>query len=191
MKHILICGAKGVGKSTLIRRLCMDANAPIYGYCTKMLSTADADGLFPIYIHPARQTEAERTYGSANLIGRCDICIRDVYTNVFNTLGAEYITAAKPGGYIIMDELGFMERMLKIQAGRVQRAGWEHTHYSRGKSKIRRGLPEPHPRARKGAALYHYARKPRCALCRASRHHNSLMLSMPSGPCSIVISRAA
>ena len=34
MKHILICGAKGVGKSTLIRRLCMDANAPIYGYCT-------------------------------------------------------------------------------------------------------------------------------------------------------------
>ena len=110
MKHILICGAKGVGKSTLIRRLCMDANAPIYGYCTKMLSTADADGLFPIYIHPARQTEAERTYGSANLIGRCDICIRDVYTNVFNTLGAEYITAAKPGGYIIMDELGFMEK---------------------------------------------------------------------------------
>ena len=110
MKHILICGAKGVGKSTLIRRLCMDANAPIYGYCTKMLSTADADGLFPIYIHPARQTEAERAYGSANLIGRCDICIRDVYTNVFNTLGAEYITAAKPGGYIIMDELGFMEK---------------------------------------------------------------------------------
>lgn len=110
MKHILICGAKGVGKSTLIRRLCMDANAPIYGYCTKMLSTADADGLFPIYIHPARQKEAERTYGSANLIGRCDICIRDVYTNVFNTLGAEYITAAKPGGYIIMDELGFMEK---------------------------------------------------------------------------------
>lgn len=46
MKHILICGAKGVGKSTLIRRLCMDANAPIYGYCTKMLSTADADGCF-------------------------------------------------------------------------------------------------------------------------------------------------
>lgn len=33
-----------------------------------------------------------------------------VYTNVFNTLGAEYITAAKPGGYIIMDELGFMEK---------------------------------------------------------------------------------
>ena len=109
MKHILICGAKGVGKSTLIRKLCMDANAPIYGYCTKMLSTADADGLFPIYIHPARQTEAERTYGSANLIGRCDICIRDVYTNVFDNLGANYIAAAKPGGYIIMDELGFME----------------------------------------------------------------------------------
>lgn len=110
MKHILICGAKGVGKSTLIRRLCMDANAPIYGYCTKMLSTADADGLFPIYIHPARQTEAERAYGSANLIGRCDSRMHDVHTNVFDNLGANYIAAAKPGGYIIMDELGFMEK---------------------------------------------------------------------------------
>lgn len=110
MKHILICGAKGVGKSTLIRRLCMDANAPIYGYCTKMLSTADADGLFPIYIHPAWQAEAERAYGSANLIGRCDGRMHDVHTNVFDNLGANYIAAAKPGGYIIMDELGFMEK---------------------------------------------------------------------------------
>ncbi len=110
MKHILICGAKGVGKSTLIRRLCMAANAPIYGYCTKMLSTADADGLFPIYIHPAWQAEAERAYGSANLIGRCDGRMHNVHTNVFDTLGVEYIAAAKPGGYIIMDELGFMEK---------------------------------------------------------------------------------
>lgn len=110
MKHILICGEKGAGKTTLINRLRASITAPIYGYCTKRMTERDADGLFPIYIHPAWQAEAERAYGSANLIGRCDICIRDVYTNVFNTLGAEYITAAKPGGYIIMDELGFMEK---------------------------------------------------------------------------------
>lgn len=110
MKHILICGAKGVGKSTLIRKLCLAANAPIYGYCTKRMTERDADGLFPIYIHPAWQAEAERSYSSANLIGRCDISMHDVHTNVFDTLGVEYIAAAKPGGYIIMDELGFMEK---------------------------------------------------------------------------------
>ena len=103
MKHILICGEKGAGKTTLINRLRASITAPIYGYCTKRMTERDADGLFPIYIHPAWQAEAERAYGSANLIGRCDICIRDVYTNVFNTLGAEYITASKPCGYIIMD----------------------------------------------------------------------------------------
>ena len=36
--------------------------------------------------------------------------MHDVHTNVFDTLGANYIAAAKPGGYIIMDELGFMEK---------------------------------------------------------------------------------
>ena len=110
MKHILICGEKGVGKSTLIRKLCMAANAPIYGYCTKRMAERDADGLFPIYIHPAWQAEAECSYGSTNLIGRCDSKMHDVHTNVFDTLGAGYIAAAKPGGYIIMDELGFMEK---------------------------------------------------------------------------------
>lgn len=110
MKHILICGEKGAGKTTLINRLRASITAPIYGYCTKRMTERDADGLFPIYIHPAWQAEAERAYGSANLIGRCDGRMHDVHTNVFDTLGANYIAAAKPGGYIIMDELGFMEK---------------------------------------------------------------------------------
>ena len=33
-----------------------------------------------------------------------------MYIQMCSILGAEYITAAKPGGYIIMDELGFMEK---------------------------------------------------------------------------------
>ena len=35
-KHILICGEKGVGKSTLIRRLVEAAQLTVSGFCTKM-----------------------------------------------------------------------------------------------------------------------------------------------------------
>ena len=34
-RHILLCGHRGVGKSTLIRKLLEDAGLPVYGFMTK------------------------------------------------------------------------------------------------------------------------------------------------------------
>ena len=110
MKHILICGARGVGKSTLIAKLIAKVDAPLYGYFTKRLDKADDDGLFPIYLYPAWVKDEERERGVENMIGRCSGKMHDVHAEVFDKFGAKYIRAAKPGGVIIMDELGFMER---------------------------------------------------------------------------------
>ena len=104
-KHILICGEVGVGKSTLIQRLLLQCNRPLYGFITKKLEP-DEKGFHPIYIHPAGVRE--RRFDEDNLIGTCDRRIHNIHLEVFNTLGVDYLQA-KPDGIILMDELGFME----------------------------------------------------------------------------------
>lgn len=104
-KHILICGEVGVGKSTLIQRLLSQCNRPLYGFITKKLDP-DEKGFHPIYIHSAGAQE--RRFDEENLIGTCDRRIHNINLGVFNTLGVDYLHA-KPGGIILMDELGFME----------------------------------------------------------------------------------
>ena len=44
-----------------------------------------------------------------NLVGTCNQKIHNVCPVVFDALGVRYLAAARPGGLIVMDELGFME----------------------------------------------------------------------------------
>ncbi len=118
-RHILISGERGVGKSTLIQRLLAKNIRPVYGFVTKRLA-ADETGFHPIYIHPAGAPE--RTYGDANRIGVCNSKEREVALEVFDTLGAQYIFDARPGGIIVMDELGFMEARAEAFVQAVFRA---------------------------------------------------------------------
>ena len=115
--HILLCGEVGVGKSTLIRRLLQQNRLPVYGFITKRTEEQE-NGFHPIYIHPAGQPEEARSYTEENLIGMCNRKDHDVHLDVFDTLGVEYLRAAKPDGLILMDELGFME----ARAGEFTRA---------------------------------------------------------------------
>lgn len=103
--HILIGGERGAGKSTLIEKLLQSNARPVYGFITKRLE-ADATGFHPIYIHPAGA--AERAYTQENLIAMCNSKIHDPALDVFNVLGVRYLEA-KPGGIVVMDELGFLE----------------------------------------------------------------------------------
>lgn len=107
MDKILICGPRGVGKSTLIRRLTALYPGPVSGFVTKRETVADGEGLFPIYIHPAVCPEARRQYGPENLIGRCDSRRSVRCTPVFDDWGPRLLEGP---GLLLMDELGFLER---------------------------------------------------------------------------------
>ena len=107
-KHILLCGERGVGKSTLIEKLLQASPRPRYGFVTKMRAPGP-DGFRPVYIHPAGQPAAERVYTEANCVGCCDSRTHRPRLEVFDGLGAEYIRAALPNGILVMDELGFFE----------------------------------------------------------------------------------
>ena len=107
-RHILICGERGVGKSTLIEKLLAASSRPRYGFITKM-RPAGPDGFHPICIHPAGQPVEERVYTDGNCIGTCDSRTHRPNLDAFNVLGVRYIEEAKPDGIIVMDELGFFE----------------------------------------------------------------------------------
>ena len=100
-RHILITGAVGAGKSTLIRRLLEGCTRPVYGFLTEKRAEDGA-----VYIH--RAGTAERAYEDANRIGMAGRMAREINLEAFNAIGAGYLSA-KPEGIIVMDELGFME----------------------------------------------------------------------------------
>ena len=98
-RHLLICGERGVGKSTLIRRLLEHSTREVGGFVTKRLPVADENGFFPIYLYPASQSEGERRNETANLVGTCD---------------SRSSIRHPSGGIILMDELGFLENDAKV-----------------------------------------------------------------------------
>ena len=105
VRHILICGERGVGKSTLIQRLLASCPLPRAGFYTRRLE-ADANGLHPVYLQPAGE---EARYTPENLIGVCDRRARNPKLAVFDTLGVSCVRSARPGSILVMDELGFLE----------------------------------------------------------------------------------
>lgn len=121
-RHLLLCGERGVGKSTLIRRLLAENRREVGGFVTKRLTEADANGFFPIYLYPARQREEERRSERANLVGTCDSRSSVRYPEVFDGLGTHLIESAPRGGLILMDELGFLENDAKAFQTAVLRA---------------------------------------------------------------------
>ncbi len=105
-QHIVLWGQRGVGKSTLARRLLEDWSGPVRGFVTRS-SLPDADGFRSIYLHAADDpTPVEQT---CNRIGRTNRTEHTMWPEVFNGLGVELLRA-EPGSLILMDELGFLEQ---------------------------------------------------------------------------------
>lgn len=107
--HILICGERGVGKTTLICRLLEATGLSVGGFCTKKDDESE-EARQPVYIYPAGLPLAQRSRSAENLVGRCDdMGCQEVYPAVFDSLGALYLKNTLGAEVIVMDELGFME----------------------------------------------------------------------------------
>ncbi|MCQ2406496.1 MAG: ATP-binding protein [Oscillospiraceae bacterium] len=74
-KHILICGERHVGKSTLIRRLLEDYEGRISGFLTRS-EAPDENGYHDIYIFPYGGESLPKT--EENKIGSCNTREREI-----------------------------------------------------------------------------------------------------------------
>ncbi|MDO4518286.1 MAG: nucleoside-triphosphatase [Bacillota bacterium] len=108
-KHIMICGKRHVGKTTLIKKLLAEGDYNLGGFFTKSI-VVDDSGFHQIYIHPASQPEDKRVYLDSNKIGSCNTKIHNVNSDVFDEEGVRLLSDISSCNLIIMDELGFMEK---------------------------------------------------------------------------------
>lgn len=109
MKHIILRGARGVGKSTLLRRLLAETNAKVGGFAT-VKAPPDADGISYIHIYPASQPISQRQPTAENCVGSCkDGRLLTQNAAVFDTVGVRELSDTDGCKVLLMDELGFLE----------------------------------------------------------------------------------
>ena len=111
--HIVLCAPKKTGKTTLIERIMQETKAgapsiPVYGFQTKRF--AGSDGVNRIYMFPAGHVQTNSLPSDTCYLGSTCGRVRDVCTATFETYGTALIRSARPGGLIIMDEIGHMEK---------------------------------------------------------------------------------
>ena len=146
--HILITGAVGAGKSTLIRRLLAECTLSVVGFRT-WASAADENGWRTFYISPAGEADPVGT--EENRIGRANGHEKESFPETFDRLGPALL-AARKGNVIVMDELGSMEEDAAVFRAAVT-ACLDGEIPVIGAVKVRRDLPFPakvrtHPRVR-------------------------------------------
>ena len=124
--HIVLCAPRKTGKTTLIKRIIQEAAAPaigspmpVYGFQTKRF--AGSDGINRIYMFPADREQPDIVTREAHYIGSTQGRVIDVCTETFDIFGTSLIESARPGGLLIMDEIGHMEK----DASRFLRAVFE------------------------------------------------------------------
>lgn len=105
--HTLIVGQRGVGKSTLIRRVLAQVDRPLFGFETKKENSLATEELgSPIYIYDAGK---EHTHTQENLLGWCKNKHFDSFKDVFDRYAPKLRQPVPEGSIILLDELGFME----------------------------------------------------------------------------------
>lgn len=110
--HILIVGKRGVGKTTLIRRLVR----PEYGFFTRK-ERPWPDGNAPVYLHSFTEP---LSCTARNLVGLCRAQRAVKYPEVFDTEGVRVLRKIPQGAMVVLDELGFLENDAAAFQARVK-----------------------------------------------------------------------
>ena len=105
--HALIVGDRGVGKSTLIRRVLAELNRPVFGFETKKEEQLE-DPLrgCPIYIYDAGQPHVQ---APENLIGYHKEAGAAAITAAFDRYAPRLLEIVPEGCVVELDEIGFLE----------------------------------------------------------------------------------
>ena len=105
--HALIVGARGVGKSTLIRRVVEDLGRPTFGFETKKEDSLARPGKgSPVYIYKAGE-EHRQTEG--NLVAWCENRCNAVVPAAFDRFALSLLAPVPEGSVVVMDEIGVLE----------------------------------------------------------------------------------
>ena len=105
--HALIVGDRGVGKSTLIRRVLNELNQPVFGFETKKEETLeDPIRGCPIYIYDAGKAHC-RT--AENFIGYHRDTDFHTFTAAFDRYAPKLTGDIPQSAIVELDEVGFLE----------------------------------------------------------------------------------
>ena len=105
--HALIVGDRGVGKSTLIRRVLNELNRPVFGFETKKEEQLeDPIRGCPIYIYDAGKSHI-RTPN--NLIGYHKERDIPAITAAFDRYASKLLEVVPKDAVVELDEIGFLE----------------------------------------------------------------------------------
>lgn len=105
--HALIVGDRGVGKSTLIRRILNELNCPVFGFETKKEEQLeDSIRGCPIYIYDVRKPHCRTP---ENLIGYHKEHNAVAITDAFERYAPKLMEPISGDGVVELDEIGFLE----------------------------------------------------------------------------------
>ncbi len=105
--HALIVGDRGVGKSTLIRRVLTELNCPVFGFETKKeIQLEDPLLGCPIYIYDAGSPHVQKP---DNLIGHHREQNPASITAAFDRYAPKLMAPVPDSAVVELDEIGFLE----------------------------------------------------------------------------------